>query len=51
VTVQNVIDQTGFELVIPEKVPTTTPPTTEEVRILREVVDPTGFFLVRRMKA
>jgi len=51
VAIQNVIDQTGFELVIPDNVPTTTPPSTEEVRILREVVDPTGFFLVRRMKS
>ena len=51
VTVENVREQTGFELIIPDKIPTTAPPTTEEVRILREVVDPTGFFLVRRMKS
>jgi acyl CoA:acetate/3-ketoacid CoA transferase beta subunit len=51
VTIENVRDQTGFELIVPDKIPTTTPPTIEEIRILREVVDPTGFFLVRRMKS
>ena len=49
-TAEKVRSETGFELIIPEMVPSTQPPTREEVRILREVVDPTGFFLVRRMK-
>lgn len=49
-TVEKVKEQTGFELIIPKNVPTTAPPTVKEIRVLREVVDPTGFFLVRRMK-
>lgn len=50
VTVEKVRSETGFELIVPDEVPRTQPPTKEELRILREVVDPTGFFLVRRMK-
>lgn len=50
VSVEKVKDETGFELIISSQVQTTVPPTSEELRILREVVDPTGFFLVRRMK-
>jgi glutaconate CoA-transferase subunit B len=33
---------TGFELVIPDEVEQSTPPTAEELRVLREVVDPLG---------
>jgi len=47
---ERVMSETGFELTVPENVTRTQPPTHEELRILREVVDPTGFFLVRRMK-
>lgn len=42
VTVEEVIKNTGFELVIPRRVPTTDPPTEEELRILRTRVDPRG---------
>lgn len=35
VTVEEVRDNTGFELVMPEQVPTTPPPTAEELRIMR----------------
>lgn len=42
VTVEQVRDQTGFDLDVPSDVPTTPAPTTEELRILREEVDPTG---------
>lgn len=49
-TTEKVRSETGFELIVPAEVPRTQPPTKEELRILREVVDPTGFFLVRRMK-
>jgi glutaconate CoA-transferase, subunit B len=41
-TVKDVIDNTGFELVIPEKVPTTTPPTDWELEMLRTRVDRDG---------
>jgi glutaconate CoA-transferase subunit B len=50
VTLDMVKAQTGFDLIIPDVIQTTIPPTNEEIKILREVVDPTGFFLVRRLK-
>ncbi|MGC9336120.1 MAG: acyl CoA--acetate/3-ketoacid CoA transferase subunit beta, partial [Anaerolineae bacterium] len=39
VSVDQVIAETGFELMIPEHVDTSEPPTAEELRILREEVD------------
>ena len=41
-TVDQVIENTGFELIIPKNVPTTESPTDEELHILRTRVDPTG---------
>jgi len=49
-TVEEVQEKTGFELVIPSRVRTTEPPTQDEIKILHEKVDPTGFFLVRRLQ-
>lgn len=40
VTVDEVVENTAFELAIPESVPQTRPPSDEELRILREVLDP-----------
>ncbi len=42
VTVDDVINNTGFELAIPKDVPETEKPTQEQIRILREEVDPYG---------
>jgi len=42
VTVDEVVAATGFELVIPDDVPTSRLPTDEEVRWIREVIDPLG---------
>jgi glutaconate CoA-transferase, subunit B len=42
VTVEQVIEATGFELVIDGEVPETEPPTAEEVRLIREEIDPAG---------
>lgn len=42
VDIAEVIAQTGFELVIPENIETTRPPTSEELRLLNEVIDPKG---------
>jgi acyl CoA:acetate/3-ketoacid CoA transferase beta subunit len=42
VSVEEVVDQTGFDLVIPEAVPTTREPTAHELELLRNVIDPTG---------
>ena len=41
-TVEEVKANTGFELIIPEKVETTSPPTEEEIDLLRTQVDVTG---------
>lgn len=40
VTVEQVVEATGFELVIPDEVPQTRQPTAEELRLIREVLDP-----------
>src|SRR3954465_14287173 len=40
VTVDDVVAATGFELVIPDDVPTSRLPTADELRLLTEVIDP-----------
>ncbi|MBU7031857.1 MAG: 3-oxoacid CoA-transferase [Theionarchaea archaeon] len=45
VTLEQVEDNTGFELVIPEKVDENPPPTDEELHILRKEIDPTGLYI------
>ncbi|HUK27073.1 MAG TPA: CoA-transferase [Candidatus Acidoferrales bacterium] len=50
-SIDKVQSETGFQLLVPIEIATTAPPSKEELRILREEVDPTGFFLIRRMKA
>lgn len=42
VSVEQVVENTGFELIIPKDVPVTPPPTDEELHILRTRVDPAG---------
>jgi acyl CoA:acetate/3-ketoacid CoA transferase beta subunit len=42
VSVDEVVENTSFELSIPAEVPTTRAPTDEELRILREEIDPNG---------
>jgi glutaconate CoA-transferase subunit B len=42
VTIEQVREATGFELVIPEEVVETTVPTVEQVRLIRDVIDPDG---------
>ena len=39
ITVEDVVDNTGFDLFIPDKVESNPPPTVEELHILREEVD------------
>jgi glutaconate CoA-transferase subunit B len=46
VTVEQVVENTGFELKIPQKVPTTELPTIEELELLR-AIDPTGIYIPR----
>ncbi len=45
VTLAEVKEQTGFELLIPQHLPETVPPTPEQVRLLRERIDPAGEYL------
>jgi acyl CoA:acetate/3-ketoacid CoA transferase beta subunit len=42
VSVEQVADATGFTLTIPDQVPYTREPTPEELRLIREAIDPTG---------
>lgn len=43
ITVEQVQQQTGFELLLPEgPIPETTPPTEAQVRLIREEIDPDG---------
>lgn len=42
VTVDEVVDATGFSLVVPAEVPETRLPTPDELRLLDEVIDPAG---------
>ncbi len=46
-TVQSIQENTGFELLVAPDVTEFAAPTTEEVRLIREVVDPTGIFVKR----
>ena len=43
ISVEKVIENTGFDLIIPEKIIETIPPTQEELFTLRMRVDRTGF--------
>ncbi|MBI4517102.1 MAG: CoA-transferase [Deltaproteobacteria bacterium] len=43
VSIDDVVKNTGFELAIPDKVPETRAPTADELRLIREVIDPKGF--------
>ncbi len=42
VTVDDVVAATGFELALADPVGETRPPTEEELRLIREVIDPAG---------
>ncbi len=45
ITVEQVVENTGFELLLPEKVEENPPPSPEELRILREEVDKERFYI------
>jgi glutaconate CoA-transferase subunit B len=47
ITKQKIIDETGFELLMPEKVVTELEPSAKELRIIREEVDPWKIVLSR----
>jgi glutaconate CoA-transferase, subunit B len=45
VTVEDVIANTGFELLIADKVDVNDPPSAEELRLLREEIDPAKLYI------
>jgi glutaconate CoA-transferase, subunit B len=45
VTVNDVVENTSFKLIIPENVPATSPPTDEELQLLRDEIDPSGIVI------
>lgn len=45
VSVEQVKANTGFELVIPAQIGQNDPPSAEEIRLLRQEIDPTGFYI------
>jgi glutaconate CoA-transferase, subunit B len=42
VNVDDIVKNTGFELIIPQEIPLTEPPTIEEIETIRERIDPQG---------
>ncbi len=48
VTLEQIKSSTGFDLLMPDNVIVTDPPTSKELRILRKEIDPTGIALGRR---
>jgi glutaconate CoA-transferase subunit B len=45
VSVEQVKANTGFELIIPKQIGQNDPPSAEELRLLRQEIDPTGFYI------
>ena len=45
VTVDQVVENTGFDLIIPPEVGVNEPPTREELRLLREEIDPERLYI------
>jgi len=48
-TIEQVKENTGFELIIPPHVETLEPPAEEEIRMLREELDPDGLIIGRKV--
>jgi len=45
VTIEEVVANTGFELVMPEKVGVNDPPSAGELRLLRQEIDPEKLYI------
>jgi glutaconate CoA-transferase subunit B len=43
-TLDDVLSTMGFEPIVPDHLPTTEPPTSEQVRLIREEIDPEGMY-------
>ena len=48
VTVEDVVENTGFELIIPDEVSETKPPTEVYLRLLREEIDSAGIVIGKK---
>jgi glutaconate CoA-transferase subunit B len=44
ITLEQVLAATGFKPILPEQIQTTPPPTSEQVRLIREEIDPEGMY-------
>jgi glutaconate CoA-transferase subunit B len=44
-TLEDVLGTMGFSPVVPQQVPYTEPPTREQVRLIREVIDPQRMYM------
>jgi hypothetical protein len=51
VTREQIQERTGFELIIPRDVTTTEPPSKEQIRVIREEIDPLGIRLLEFLPA
>jgi len=49
-TIASVQENTGFELLVDDKVYRYEPPTPEELRLIREEIDPEGYFIKKRVR-
>lgn len=49
-SVRSVQEATGFELIIPDDVYEFDPPTREEIQLIRDVIDPLGYFVKKKIK-
>jgi glutaconate CoA-transferase subunit B len=45
VTVEQVVENTGFELLLSDEIEQNAPPTVKELQVLREEIDPTGLYI------
>jgi glutaconate CoA-transferase subunit B len=45
VTVEKVLENTGFELIVPKRVAQNEPPSADELRVLRTEVDPERLYI------
>jgi acyl CoA:acetate/3-ketoacid CoA transferase beta subunit len=43
-TLEDVLAATGFMPIVPEQIPTTASPTSEQIRVIREEIDPEGMY-------
>lgn len=49
-TVESILENTGFELLVDDNVYQYEPPSVEEIRLVREEIDPEGYFIKKKIK-